>query len=155
MPRLGRVWAISSVEARLAGVLPPTQGRRSRPPERPCRRGRRSVTRVTGVTGVTRLTGRAPTGVTGRAPIGRALTGVVTGSHFPFKWTCPATVRSTTSRWMSEMLHPRDARVDFLYYHWRWNLMQRSWSHVDCHSPNWCTRSLQGVLRIYVDSFFF
>ena len=69
--------------------------------------------------------------------------------------TCPATVRSTTSSWMSEMLHPRDARVDFLYYHWRWNLMQRSWSHVDCQWSNWCTRSLQGVLRIYSDSFFF
>ena len=152
MPRLGRVSAKGSVEARPAGVLPPPQGRRSRPPERPCRRGRRSVTRVTGVT---RLIGRAPTGVTGRAPTGRALTGVVTGSHFPFKWTCPATVRSTTSRWMSEMLHPRDARVVFLYYHWRWNLMQRSWSHVDCQWSNWCTRSLQGVLRIYSVSFFF
>ena len=78
--------------------------------------------------------------------------------HFPFKnseRTCPATVRSTTSSWMSEMLHPRDAWVNFLYYHWRWNLMQRSWSHVDCQWSNWCTRSLQGVLRIYSDSFFF
>ena len=45
--------------------------------------------------------------------------------HFPFKnseRTCPATVRSTTSSWMSETLHPRDARVN-MYYHWRWNLM--------------------------------
>ena len=153
MPRLGRVWAKGSVEARPAGVLPPPQGRRSRPPERPCR-GRRSVTRVTGVTG---LTARAPdvTGVAGGGLTARAVTGVTGDSHFPFKWRCPATVRSTTSRWMSEMLHPRDARVDFLYYHWRWNLMQRSWSHLDCQWSNWCTRSLQGVLRIYSDSFFF
>ena len=62
--------------------------------------------------------------------------------HFPFKnseRTCPATVRSTTSSWMSETLHPRDARVNFCI---------TSCARIWCSAPGpmWASIARVGVL---------
>jgi len=167
MPRLGRVWATSSEEARRAGAMPPSQGRRSGPPARPWRGGRQRRARRQGLSETPPATSGGPANGEGPANGGGSV-----GCERPER-KCPATFRSTVAsghvlplpvnnleRRCPAIFSSRIGSGHVLYcFVFVLPLALESDAallvHEDCKWSNWCTRSLQGVLRIYSDSFFF